>query len=103
MKNTKIKDETTKFELVKQYLSSSQSQTGWCKEHGIAQSTFSKWVTNYNSQKQDIQFIPLESKSEVTTVNETQSSVLIEIGNCKFHIPISLAKQLLEQALEVKL
>ncbi len=56
MKNKKIKDEKTKFELVKQYLNSSQSQTRWCKEHGIAQSTFSKWLNNYNSQKQDIQF-----------------------------------------------
>ena len=36
------------YELVEQWRSSGQSQTCWCRSHGIARSTFGRWRQKYD-------------------------------------------------------
>ena len=81
---------------VEDFLTSNQSRVIWCQDHGIAYNTFSRWLMKYNesSQPSDSQFIELKPKSKKTcvkSISNEKDEVLIEIGNCKIHIPVAHA------------
>lgn len=95
-----------RLDLVRQFIVSGQSQVSWCKEQGIAASTFCKWMSEYKSTSTEIKFVPLAPKNTIglTVVDEPKSienTILMEIGSCKIHVPEKMAMTLLAQVLEV--
>lgn len=107
MKNRKITTKQERFDIVTQFIASGQSQVSWCKNQGIAASTFSKWIKEYKSTAlEEVKFVPVCSKKMITLAPTTESisgesTILIEIGSCKIHVPEKMAMTLLAQAMEV--
>ncbi len=81
---------------VEDFLASNQARAVWCQDHGIAYNTFSRWLMKYNesSQSSDSRFIELKPKAKKTcgkSISNEKNEVLVEIGNCKIHIPVAHA------------
>ena len=108
MRNRKNTTKQERLNLVSQFVASGQSQVSWCKDQGIASSTFCKWVSEYKSTSTEIKFVPFSPKKTtgLTTIHEPKSienTVLMKTGLCKIYIPEKMAMVLIAQAMEVKL
>lgn len=106
MRNRKNTTKQERLNLVRQFVASGQSQVSWCKEQGIAGSTFCKWMREYTSTTQEMKFVPLTPKKStgLTVTDEPKSienTILMEIGLCKIHVPEKIAMTFLAQAMEV--
>ena len=106
MRNRKNTTKQERINLVTQFVASGQSQVRWCREQGIAASTFSKWIKEYKSTPEEIKFVPLCPKKSTLVTPDAEAitienTILIEIGSCKMHVPEKMAMTLLVQAMEV--
>lgn len=77
---------------VQSFESSNKTMTAYCKEHEIAISTFSTWVSKYGV-KDDGVFLPIQTHKPIPTsasMIETQQPAHIEIhrGELKVILPI---------------
>lgn len=96
MSKRKITKKQERLKIVAQFLKSGQTRGNWCKAQGIAASTFSKWIHEYEKELKQTKFIELSAQtrmqakatqgSEEKEPMHNDKSVMIEIGPCKCHI-----------------
>ena len=93
---------TTKQEReqhIKNFLASGKSQLSWCQENNITPSTFGKWLQDYQTNQQDIKFLPVTPMLS-TGHSSNSNEILIEIGVCRLHVPEALGIQFMQQAIK---
>ena len=103
MKYNRVKSQEEKFTLVEKFINSEQTQFSWCKQNNIANSTFSRWLVEYKTKsKSKVDFVPvLPSKTEPNhfAKPDSKTTIVVQVGNCKFHLPEEIALPLLTKAM----
>lgn len=75
-------------QLFSDFEHSNQTQTEFCKQHGINSNYFCLKLSKYKAASP-----PAFAKVAVECPNEQVQSLIIEIGNCKIHCPITIPTQ----------
>lgn len=65
-----------------------QTQTEFCKQHGINPNYFSVKLSKYKATSPSA-----FARVAVESRNEQAQSLIIEIGHCKIHCPVTMSSQ----------
>lgn len=97
MATSKIKSKSERTALIQKFQASGMTKTAWCKEKGIACTTFYKWLKSYEQEKQVVKFLLLtESLKDISVANK----LLVEVGICKVHITDTTSVTLLTKLIK---
>ena len=101
MKYSKVNSQEEKFALVEMFINSKQTQVSWCKDNNVAISTLGRWLIQYkNKTKVDFApVLPSRSKPDPSTEPDSKTTIVAQVGNCKFYIPKEIALPLLVKAM----
>lgn len=99
MDKRKFTSKQEREQHIQNFLASGKSRLFWCQENNIKLSTFGKWLHDYQTEKQEVKFIPLASKQN-TSQQPSGGEILIEIGVCRLHVPEALGIQFMQQAIK---
>lgn len=75
-------------QLFSDFEHSGQTQTEFCKQHGINPNYFSLKLSKHKAASSSA-----FARVAVESLNEQAQSLIIEIGNCKIHCPITMSAQ----------
>ena len=74
------------LQLFSDFERSDQTQSEFCKQRGINPNYFSLKLSKYKTASPPSAF----TRVAVESLNERAQSLIIEIGNCKIHCPVTL-------------
>ena len=100
MSSRKFRSQEEKNSLIESFIKSNLTQVAWAKENNISVSTLSSWLKKYKKENQSVRFVEV-TKGQVTNqimshlataenevkTNSSQTTVLVEVGLCKIHLP----------------
>ena len=93
MQTAKLKTNSEKELLIKEFLSSGKQKITWCEEKEIPYPTFYKWIKRHelNSETAQTKFIALPKSSSIKELEQKESIqvisyIMVEVNDCKINI-----------------
>lgn len=85
---------------IEQWRKGGQSRSAYATEHGLAQQTFSKWVSNVEKKNNGFIEIPREIGGTVKNRGK-RNRMLIRKGDLSFLVPLDAEKEMLKHLIEM--